>query len=112
MIRRVWVSRFIIPFFLFGLLLMVESTQSAQSFYITGKVQSASSGKPIPSLWVVIYDGETQKGRSLTGDDGMYLISALDNQGYKIVVRRGNKTLFEQMVRLPENEHYDIRVSE
>ncbi len=110
MTRRVWVI--IIPFSLFALLSMAGSTQSAQSLYITGKVLSASSGRPIPSLWVVIYDGKAQKGRSLTGDDGRYYIGALDGKEYKVVVRRGSKTLFQEMIRLPQNEHYDIRVHE
>ncbi len=108
MTRRVWAI--IIPFFIFEMLSTAGSTQSVQSLYITGKVVSASSGRPIPSLWVVIYDGETQKGRSLTGDDGKYSIGALDSKEYKIVVRRGSKTLFEEMIHLPQNEHYDIRV--
>ena len=106
---------------LFGLIVLslfvtvlvgLKTTQSAEPLYITGKVQSASSGRPIPSLWVIIYEGETVKGRSLTGDDGKYYIGALDRREYKIAVRRGNQTLFQEMIRLPQNERYDIRVRE
>jgi hypothetical protein len=89
-----------------------EDTQGGQLYYITGLVQSASSGRPMPSLWVLIYEGETVRGRSLTGDDGKYLIGALDSKEYKLVVKRGKATLFAEKVRLPQNERYNIRVSE
>ena len=102
----------IVLFLLVGVFVEPKTTESVQPLYITGRVQSVSSGRPLPSLWVVIYEGETAKGRSLTGDDGKYYIGALDNREYKIVVRRGNETLFQEMIRLPQNERYDIRVRE
>jgi hypothetical protein len=109
---RIGMTGIILLFSLFIMLWEAEKAQCAQASYITGRIESASSRKPLPSLWVVVYDGRTLKGRSLTGDDGKYYIGGLEYKGYKIVVRRGSKELFEEVIRLPQHEHHDIRVRE
>ena len=81
------------------------------STYITGKVVRGGSN-PVRSVWVILFDGDRVKGRSLTGDDGRYYIGNLENKTYTIVVRRqatgGN--LASQQVTLPRNRQFDIRV--
>jgi Carboxypeptidase regulatory-like domain len=77
--------------------------------HITGKV-SARSSSPARSVWVMVYDGPTLKGRSLTGDDGRYYIAGLDDKTYTIVVRKqaSGSNLVSQSVVLPQNRVHDI----
>jgi hypothetical protein len=89
-----------------------EDAKGDRLSYITGLVLSASSGRPMPSLWVMIYEEDIVRGRSLTGDDGKFFIGSLNRKEYKLVIKRGKAALFEGKIRLPENEHYNIRVRE
>jgi hypothetical protein len=84
---------------------------TASNEYVTGIVTSASSA-PVRSVWVILYDGATLRGRSLTGDDGRYYVGRLDKRTYRIIVRRqitGND-LFKSQVILPQNRNYNIRL--
>jgi hypothetical protein len=75
--------------------------------YITGRVLTRSS-KPLAAVWVVVSEGTTVRGRSLTGDDGRYYVGGLERKGYELAVTRGRQTLARRQVRLPENKAYDI----
>jgi hypothetical protein len=79
--------------------------------YISGKVVSGSS-KPASSTWVIAYAGATQKGRSLTGDDGKYYIGGLSPGTYSIVVRKQptSVNLFQGQISLPQNKIYNVKI--
>lgn len=87
-----------------------QGNTSSSAEYITGKVTAGSN--PAPSVWVILYEGTNEKGRSLTGDDGRYYIGNIEKKTYTIVVRKqitgGN--LVSQQVSLPANRVFDIRV--
>lgn len=73
--------------------------------YITGTV--ISSGRPVPSVLVIINQGGSERGRSLTGDDGKYYIDNLDVGSYELVATRGNRQVIHQ-VTLPNDRVHDI----
>ena len=81
------------------------------SGYISGKVVAGSS-KPASSTWVIVYAGATQKGRSLTGDDGKYYIGGLAPGTYGIVVRKqpNSVNLFQGEISLPKNRIYNVKI--
>lgn len=81
-----------------------------QQGYITGKITYQSNGRCADGLWVEIYFGGSLKGRSLTGDDGRYLIAGLTPGGYELVVKRGMNVLLRQNIRIPVNRYYDIQL--
>ena len=83
----------------------------ASKDYVTGKVTTRGSG-PARSVWVILYEGSTEKGRSLTGDDGRYYIGNLEKKTYTIVVRRqiAGGNLMSQQVTLPANRIFQIRL--
>lgn len=84
---------------------MTLSARSAAA-YITGTV--TRSGRPLPSVWVIISQDGYEKGRSLTGDDGKYYLSNLSDGVYKIAVYRGNRRLIEEQVSLPGDSRHNI----
>ena len=79
--------------------------------YISGQVVSASS-KPASSVWVILNAGSSQKGISLTGDDGRYYISGLENGTYTIMVRKKTTgaNLFKGQIKLPQNRIYNVKI--
>jgi hypothetical protein len=79
--------------------------------YVTGRV-TAGTSTPARSVWVILYDGAVEKGRSLTGDDGRYYIGNLQSKTYTIVVRRqiAGADLVRNQVNLPSNRVYNIRL--
>ena len=77
--------------------------------YITGVVKS-SSGRLFVSVWVAISQNGVEKGRSLTGDDGKFYISNLNEGIYDIIVLQGNRQVFKEQVNLPGNNRYDILI--
>ena len=77
--------------------------------YIKGVVKS-SSGRLFVSVWVTISQNGVEKGRSLTGDDGKYYISNLNEGMYDIVVLQGNRQVFKERVNLPGNSRHDILI--
>ena len=78
------------------------------SNYITGRV--TSSGRPVPSVWVVMRQGGYEKGRSLTGDDGSYYIGNLGDGEYEIVLSRGaGQSLYR--VTLPQNKVFNVTIN-
>jgi Carboxypeptidase regulatory-like domain len=80
------------------------------SNYVTGKVTSASSGRPVRSVWVIVKQGDNEKGRSLTGDDGSYYISNLGDGQYEIIATKG-ASQHSDMVTLPQNKVFHINVN-
>jgi Carboxypeptidase regulatory-like domain len=86
-------------------------SQSAPS--LTGRVVSKTS-QPVRSVWVMVYDGTSLKGRALTGDDGRFYVPRLENKRYTVVVRRDVKerNLFSAVVALPLTRSYDIKLSQ
>ena len=62
---------------------------------LTGAVRSAS-GQAVPSVWVVLTQGATEQGRSLTGDDGKYYIGSLKSGDYVVQVKRGDAALYRR----------------
>ncbi|HVF59705.1 MAG TPA: carboxypeptidase-like regulatory domain-containing protein [Thermoanaerobaculia bacterium] len=80
----------------------------AQDF-LTGAVRSAS-GQAVPSVWVVLIQGATEQGRSLTGDDGKYYIGGLKSGDYVVQVKRGDAVLLRSTVHVPVSGNYDLRL--
>ena len=76
--------------------------------YIKGVVQSPS-GKLFSSVWVITSQNGVEKGRSLTGDDGRYYISNLNDGVYDLVVYKGNNLLKKEQVTLrTDSRRHDI----
>lgn len=90
-------------------ILAAASTALAAGESMRGTVTS-SSGQLVASAWVVVVQGGTEKGKSLTGDDGRYYIGGLDSGSYQITVRKGDQVLYQGNVNLPANQAFDIRV--
>ena len=76
---------------------------------LTGAVRSAS-GQAVPSVWVVLTQGATEQGRSLTGDDGKYYIGSLKSGDYVVQVKRGDAVLLRSTVHVPVSGNYDLRL--
>jgi hypothetical protein len=92
--------------------LNAQSKVPSSSLYMTGRVTTSSSA-PARSLWVILYDGARESGRSLTGDDGRYYIGNLQsNKAYNIVVRRQvtSSNLTSHPVSLPANKIFNIKL--
>jgi Carboxypeptidase regulatory-like domain len=80
------------------------------SNYVTGKVTSVYSGRPVRSVWVIVKQGENEKGRSLTGDDGSYYIGNLADGQYEIVATKGAGQRSD-VVTLPQNKVFNIEIN-
>jgi hypothetical protein len=89
-----------------------KRTSLASSNYVIGRVTTGGGSNPARSVWVILYDGATEKGRSLTGDDGRYYIGNLEQKPYAIVVRRQitGTDLVRNQISLPSNRVYNIRL--
>jgi hypothetical protein len=80
----------------------------AQEF-LTGTVRGAS-GQAVPSVWVVLTQGATEQGRSLTGDDGKYYIGNLSSGDYQVQVKSGDAVLLRSAVHVPASGNHDLRL--
>jgi hypothetical protein len=82
----------------------------SQNHFITGTVSNSKG--PVTQVWVILFDGEVRKGRSLTGDDGKYYIGHLDEKIYTVVVRKTTtgSNLFSEQVTLRGDVKYDINL--
>jgi hypothetical protein len=89
-------------------LVTVPAMSQSTTRYMRGTVRYSSSNKPAPLAWVIVKQGGSEKGRSLTSDDGSYFIRDLPNGLYDLVVTRGGRTLYEGRAHLPENKVFDI----
>jgi len=79
---------------------------------LTGRVLGRTA-RPVPNVWVLVYEGERLKSRSLTGDDGSYYISRLEERTYTIVVRkdlRSAEDLFRAEVHVPVGRAFDVKL--
>ena len=94
----------------FTLLIFCPGSFSASS-YLTGTVTSGQS-RPVRSVWVMVFDGNRLKGRSLTGDDGRYYIGGLEAGTYTVVVRRqaSGSNLFSESATLPRDRVRNLRL--
>lgn len=86
------------------------ATVSQGSNYMTGKIISVSSGRPVASAWVIIKQGGRERGRSLTGDDGSYYVGNLGDGEYEVLVTKGASQKTERAT-LPQNKVFDIRIN-
>ena len=69
-----------------------------------------SSNKPLRSVWVIASQNGTEKGRSLTGDDGKYFIDNLPAGTYDLVVEQAKKQMWRGQITLSVNTYYNINV--
>lgn len=60
-------------------------------------------------MWVVLTQGATEKGSSLTGTDGKY-IGNLNAGDYQVQVKRGHSVLLRSTVRVPVSGKHDLRL--
>ncbi len=90
-----------------------QGTSSSGEEYVTGKVTSKAM-RPVPSVWVIVFEGGNQKGRSLTGDDGSYYIGGLESKTYQLVVKKqlNGSDLVTGQVTLPRDRVYNFRLPE
>jgi hypothetical protein len=92
---------------------VVGAAQSRGGTYtLAGRVLSHVS-RPAVNLWVLVYEGNVLRGRSLTGDDGSYFIPRLEAKTYIIIVKkdlRSSQDLFRSDVRLPLTSSFIIRL--
>ena len=78
--------------------------------YIKGVVQSPS-GRAFSSVWVIVSQNGYEKGRSLTGDDGKYYISNLNDGVYDLVVYRGTSQMYQGQVDVrADNRRHDVLI--
>jgi hypothetical protein len=82
------------------------SAQDPTKIYLKGQVKLSSN--PLRSAWVIVSQSGKEKGRSLTGDDGKYYISNLDQGAYDIIVQKGKQQLYKKQVNVPTKSDYDI----
>ena len=54
----------------------------------------------MPGVWVVLKQGDVEKARALTTDDGRYFMPNLDAGVYTISVLRDKEVLFSNQVTL------------
>jgi hypothetical protein len=97
-------------FILASFIHMISLSEAAEQYYLTGKVYSRSSNRPVSSVWVEVFKRGQRVARSLTGDDGKYYVSGLDKGSYEIVVLRGAQELFRGGVDLSGNRIFDINL--
>jgi hypothetical protein len=76
--------------------------------FLTGTVLSGSAS--VPSVWVVLSQGATERGRSLTGADGKYYIGNLNSGDYQVQVKRGDSVLLRSTVHVPVSGSHDLRL--
>lgn len=85
---------------------MSDAKPNAQAS-VKGTVTSA--GKPARSVWVIVSVKGSEKGRSLTGDDGKYYIAGVDPGTYDFVVEEKGAQLYKGRATLPiVNDTFDI----
>jgi outer membrane usher protein FimD/PapC len=98
--------------FIPGLVLMLATgvalAPAAYAAELAGTVFSAS-GQPVPSVWVVLTQGE-EKGRFLTGDDGKYYIGNINPGDYQMQVKRGDAVLLRSTVHVPASGNHNLRL--
>ena len=69
-----------------------------------------SSNKPLRSVWVIASQNGTEKGRSLTGDDGKYFIDNLPGGTYDLIVEQAKRQVWKGQITLSVNTYYNINV--
>lgn len=96
--------------------LLIASWAGAMWVPVAGAKQNSvrgvvlRAGQPVRSAWVVITQGGTEKGRSLTGDDGRYYIGNLANGTYQIAVNRAGLPPFRAQITLPNDARFNINM--
>ena len=63
---------------------------------------------PVRSVWVIVSQNGTEKGRALTGGDGVYYIGNLAGGDYWITVVQQGRQLYGRQIRLPDNSTHNI----
>jgi len=77
----------------------LSDAQPSTRTFVKGTVTSA--GKPARSVWVIFSLNGSEKGRSLTGDDGKYYITGVDPGTYDFVVVERGVQLYKGRATLP-----------
>jgi hypothetical protein len=76
---------------------------------VNGEVKGAR-GQLLVSVWVAVSQDGVEKGRSLTGDDGIYYITNLSGGDYDIIVLAGDRELHRERVYLSGDSRHDILI--
>lgn len=85
------------------------AAQNSGINYITGMVVN-SSGNPASSFWVILNQGQSKIGQSLTGDDGMYYIGNLNEGRYDLVVMTNTVILFKKTLEIIQSTNFNIKL--
>jgi len=107
-------KRFIFPCGLLSILIAVSGF-AASSFrpdagsYVKGVV--TQSNRPVRSVWVIVSQSGTEKGRALTGDDGKYYIGKLAGGSYDVVVLQDKQQVYSGQIHLPEDRVFNISIT-
>jgi hypothetical protein len=88
---------------------LAAASQALAGGAVQGTVATAS-GNPVASAWVVFEQKGSEKGKSLTGDDGKYYVAGLGPGDYEVTVRKGDRVLYHGTAHLSGNQSFDIRV--
>jgi hypothetical protein len=67
---------------------------------VRGSVRHAA-GSPAGGVWVVLRQGDAERSRALTADDGRYFIANLEPGDYRVDVLRGQSVVYRGQVTLP-----------
>ena len=92
-----------------GILFSIPVTAQSGRQYVKGVVKS-SSGRLYTSVWVSVSQNGIEKNKSLTGDDGKYYLSGLDEGVYDITVSNGKYSVYTGQISLPTDARHDILI--
>lgn len=96
---------------LLAIIFSIAASAQSDGYFLKGVVRSSSSARVYSSVWVIIRQDGEEKGRSLTGDDGKYYLSKLDDGVYDITVFQGTRELYNERVELRrDNRRHDISI--
>ncbi len=107
--KRSWMRLLALCLGVAGLALATTPQALAGGTSIKGTVTEVS-GAPVASVWVVFTRGETEAGKSLTGDDGKYYVGGLARGHYTVIVRTGDQVLYRGSVQLPTDGAFDMQI--
>ncbi len=116
MIKKLGLYRnLFIIFFAFSTVTLAKgkSTFNQSYYYITGTVTN-NLNRPVPKVWVILFQGAIEKKRTLTGNDGKYYLGRLPAGTYKIIAQKqlNGIKLYNKQVSVTKNlPNYNIKIS-
>ncbi len=94
---------------LLAMVFSVAAVAQSGEASVNGEVKG-TRGQMLVSVWVAVSQDGVEKGRSLTGDDGLYYITNLSGGDYDIIVLEGDRELYRERVSVAGDSRHDILV--